>query len=101
MGALTGETMLPADMQVNVKIAGWTGFASQQRRIDMKKHITMFDRAYPKEKQAEGLAISQAIVNGKCEKCLFLKQCESDRNFQFPPSAWCGKRKQEILKGWS
>lgn len=27
-------------------------------------HITMFDRPYPAEKQAEGIAISQAIVGG-------------------------------------
>lgn len=66
----------------------------------MVKHITMFDRSYPKEKQAEGLAISQAIVNGKCDQCRFFKRCASDRNFQFPPEAWCSKRKNEILKGW-
>ena len=30
------------------------------------KHITMFDRPYPAEKQAEGLAIHQAIVEGHC-----------------------------------
>ena len=30
-------------------------------------HIAMFDRPYPPEKQAEGLAISQAIVDGHCE----------------------------------
>ena len=30
------------------------------------KHITMFDRPYPAEKQAEGIAISQAIVGGHC-----------------------------------
>ena len=28
------------------------------------KHITIFDRQYSPEKQAEGLAISQAIVYG-------------------------------------
>lgn len=35
------------------------------------KHITMFDRQYTPEKQAEGLAISQAIVFGHCDKCAF------------------------------
>lgn len=55
---------------------------------------------YPKDKQAEGLAISQAIAIGKCNECRFLKQCESDRNFTFPADAYCQKRKQEILKEW-
>lgn len=40
------------------------------------KHITMFDRQYTPEKQAEGLAISQAIVYGHCDKCGFLKRLE-------------------------
>lgn len=63
-------------------------------------NFTMFDRQYPKDKQAEGLAISQAIAIGKCNECRFLKQCESDRNFTFPADAYCQKRKQEILKEW-
>ena len=41
------------------------------------KHITMFDRQYTPEKQAEGLAISQAIVYGHCDKCGFLSQCST------------------------
>lgn len=42
-------------------------------------HVTMFDRPYPPEKQAEGLAISQAIVGGHCETCGFLPQCSTQR----------------------
>lgn len=66
------------------------------------KHITMFDRPYPAEKQAEGLAISQAIVGGHCEKCGFLPQCSTQGEaFQFPVFAWCMRRKAEILRDLS
>ena len=62
-------------------------------------HITMFDRQYPPDKQAEGLAISQAIVGGHCNKCGYLPQCSTQGSaFVFPPFAWCMKRKAEILK---
>lgn len=63
-------------------------------------HITMFDRPYPVEKQAEGIAISEAVATGKCNSCGFLRQCESDDRFQFPPLAWCQQRKWQILKEW-
>lgn len=66
----------------------------------MEKHITVFDRAYPREKQAEGLAISEASASGRCEKCAFLKQCARDSNFEFPVFAWCQQRKHQILKSW-
>ena len=62
------------------------------------KHITMFDRQYSPEKQAEGLAISQAIVYGHCDKCGFLPQCSTQGEaFQFPVFAWYMRRKAEIL----
>lgn len=64
------------------------------------KHITMFDRPYPEDKLAEGLAISQAIGGGHCDKCGFISQCSTDRNDQFPVFAWCMKRKSEILAAW-
>lgn len=48
------------------------------------KHITMFDRPYPEDKLAEGLAISQAIGGGHCDKCGFISQCSTDRNAQLP-----------------
>ena len=44
------------------------------------KHITVFDRQYTPEKQAEGLAISQAIWTG-CHAC---KHWDSADN-------WCNK----------
>lgn len=42
-------------------------------------HIAMFDRPYPPEKQAEGLAISQAIVDGHCETCGFCRSAPPKR----------------------
>lgn len=60
-------------------------------------HVTMFDRPYPPEKQAEGLAISQTIVGGHCETCGFLTQCSTQKDFKFPVFAWCMRRKAEIM----
>ena len=58
------------------------------------KHITMYDRQYT----TEGLAISQAIVFGHCDKCAFLPQCSTQgAEFTFPAVAWCMHRKAEIL----
>lgn len=65
-------------------------------------HITMFDRPYPPEKQAEGLAISQAIVGGHCHKCGFFPQCSTQgETFRFPMFAWCMIKKAEILRDLS
>lgn len=66
----------------------------------MGTHITVFTQEYPMEKQAEGIGISEAIVNGQCGKCPFLKQCSTDKNFVFPAFAWCQRRKRQILKEW-
>ena len=53
---------------------------------------------YPADKQAEGMAIHQAIVEGHCDKCGFLPQCSTQgKVFQFPVFAWCMRRKAEIL----
>ena len=60
-------------------------------------HVTMFDRPYPPEKQAEGLAISQAIVGGHCETCGFLPQCSTQKDFKFPVFAWCMRLKAKIM----
>lgn len=40
----------------------------------MGQHITVFDMAYQKEKQAEGLAISEAVATGKCNECGLLQR---------------------------
>lgn len=68
--------------------------------IDEHKNVTIFDRPYPKEKQAEGIAISEAVATGKCNVCAYLQTCESDRAFVFPSLAWCQCRKRQILKEW-
>ena len=65
-----------------------------------RKHVTLFDRQYPAEKQAEGIAISQAELEGHCIKCEFDKKCMTDNRFEFPAFAWCMRRKVEILKDW-
>lgn len=63
-------------------------------------HITMFDREYPPEVQAEGIAISEAVAKGHCNCCGFLSVCSTDDNFRPPIFAWCSRRKSEILKDW-
>lgn len=64
-------------------------------------HITVFDREYPMDVQAEGIAVSQAVVSGACDKCGFLARCSTDDKFQPPVFAWCSKRKAEILVDWN
>lgn len=65
--------------------------------MDKWTHTTLFDRPYPPEKRAEGLAISEAIVGGHCDECVFLANCITQRTFKFPATAWCMKRKAKIL----
>lgn len=60
-------------------------------------HITIFDRPYPVEKQAEGIAVHQAVVEGHCTKCGWLGQCSVNEDFRPPAFAWCMRRKDEIL----
>lgn len=64
-------------------------------------HITLFDREYPTEIQAEGMAVQQAVAQGECDKCGCLARCSSDTNFKPPFFAWCTKRKHEILSEWN
>ena len=61
--------------------------------------ITMFDKLYPADKQAEGRAISWAITSGACNSCLHLRRCSSDNRFVFPSDAACMKKKKELLDG--
>lgn len=64
------------------------------------QHITMFDRDYPMDKQAEGVAIQAAVAEGKCNKCGFLAKCSTDESFRPPVFAWCFQRKEQILMTW-
>ena len=81
---------------------------SKRNRRDKWKHITVFDRAYPPDVLAEGLAVNEAVVFGECNRCPFLDRCSSDDNFSPPVFAWCYRRKRELLesrhrrdkKGW-
>ena len=61
-------------------------------------NVTIFDRPYPADKQAEGMAVQWAVVSGACDKCQYLKRCESDAAFVFPAMAACMVRKNEILQ---
>lgn len=63
-----------------------------------KKSVTVFDKPYSAEKQAEGLAVSWAVQTGACLMCEHLQNCESNRNFVFPEDSPCVKRKGEILE---
>lgn len=61
--------------------------------------ITMFDRPYPADKQAEGRAVSWAIASGACNACKHLPRCSTDNRFVFPADAACMKKKAELLGG--
>lgn len=61
-------------------------------------HITIFDREYPKDVQAEGIAVQEAVVEANCNRCVFIARCVIDDTFRPPFFAWCQARKQEILK---
>ena len=69
--------------------------------MDGWTHITLFDKQYPVDKQAEGIAIHEAVVSGECNRCGFLTQCENEDTFIPPVFAWCSRRKTEILVDWN
>lgn len=64
----------------------------------MAVHITAFDKEYPPEKQAEGLAMYQAVLGGHCLRCEYLIFCSDNESFQPPAFTWCARRRVEILK---
>lgn len=70
--------------------------------MDLKgyQNVTIFDREYPKDVQAEGIAVNHAVVYGHCDKCGFLKTCSADENFHPPVFAWCFQEKKRILADW-
>lgn len=65
------------------------------------QHVTIFDKEYPIEKQAEGIAIQRAVAEGHCEVCGFINMCSSNENFKPPVFAWCFRAKADLLKKWS
>ena len=44
-----------------------------------------------------GIAIQNAILNGECEKCKYLKQCENNKDFNFPDDSWCFNKYKEMM----
>ena len=66
-----------------------------------QKLITMFTEELPREKQAEGVAVSEAVVSSECDRCMHLPVCERVETFKPPSGAFCMVRKAEILKGWN
>lgn len=65
----------------------------------MKSNVVIFDKPYSAEKIAEGRAVQWAVVNGACNMCKHLQQCESDNKFEFPQNAPCMIKKVDFLKG--
>lgn len=54
------------------------------------------------EHYSEAIGIYEAFMTGKCDNCEYEKDCTKPGNddFDFPPDAWCMKRKKEILDDW-
>ena len=65
----------------------------------MSDNVVVFDKPYSKDKIAEGRAVQWAVVNGACDKCKYLPQCESNNNFVFPQNAPCMIKKGKLMKG--
>ena len=61
------------------------------------KLITMFDKQYSDDVQAEGLGVAFAVATGACNECSCLPLCETDGAFVFPEDAPCMVRKREVL----
>ena len=68
---------------------------------DKQKLVTIFAEELPREKQAEGIAVSEAVASGECARCMHLPVCEKVETFKPPGGAFCMVRKAEILKGFS
>lgn len=66
--------------------------------MGVNKHFVVFDGGpYSLEKQAEGIAVNQAVIYGHCDNCSFLKKCATDTTFRPPFFAWCARKKAEII----
>lgn len=59
-------------------------------------HITIFDRPYPRGRQTEAIAISQAAISGECLQCPYRSTCSTDDEFSFPDDAACMKIKKNL-----
>lgn len=63
-------------------------------------NIVIFDKLYPKDKQAEGMAINWCLLHGKCHACRDLVRCQVDPDFTPPKYSACMIRKRKILREW-
>ena len=65
----------------------------------MNKHVTIFDKPYSAEKQAEGLAVNWAVITGACNYCRHVKICSSELSDYlwetFPHDAPCMVKMRE------
>lgn len=64
-------------------------------------NITIFDKAYDREKNAEGLGIAASVLNGECDTCPSVAVCSSNGRFKFPDDAACMVHKRDILQSWA
>lgn len=60
-------------------------------------NAVIFDKTYSPDKIDEGLAVNWALLSGACNKCKYLKQCESGNSI-FPEDAPCMKKKAEFKR---
>lgn len=65
-----------------------------------KEENFVFDKECEEDKTAEGYAVYDAMITGKCNQCRFLDLCKSGKITVFSPDCWCMKRKKEILDDW-
>jgi hypothetical protein len=52
-------------------------------------NIVLFDKPYPRDKMVQGLGVSYAVATGKCGKCEYLPECETNSSFVLPDNAAC------------
>ena len=64
------------------------------------ENLVIFDKPYPIDKQAEGIAIAWAVTSGACNLCRLRSRCECDPDFTIPQDRACMIRKKEILQEW-
>lgn len=62
-------------------------------------HIAIFEKPYSVDKIAEGQAVTQAMLNGDCNRCTYYLKCSSKEDFEFPENAPCMQRKRRIQGG--
>lgn len=56
-----------------------------------QRNAVIFDKQYSQEKIKEALGVNMAVITGACNKCPYLRKCESDNTFIFPKDAYCRK----------